>query len=206
MWGHMMHACLYWSVYLHRYRHVITCAKHAMLISWRFYDVCTSVQSAHIHWIAASSIIWLWKPLSILQLNYQSCWVDTRIGSLGSAEDLPACHPKWPLHKKVSYNQEQMKSVYHFENVWLLQSSDWIIPNCHLLCIWMLYGYGLCTCTYPLCENRYIHACMVMIKMLQVSICPHNLDGQHFPDGQHLHRVVWKKCSLWFACRETTNV
>ena len=72
-----------------------------MFISWRSYDVyIKSVQSVHIHWIRASSIIWLWKPLSILQLSNQSCWVDARVGSLGSTEYLPACDTKWPLQKK----------------------------------------------------------------------------------------------------------
>ena len=48
-------------------------------------------------------------PLSILQLNNQSCWVDARIGCLGNAEDLATGHAKWPLHRKSF----ETKNVYN---------------------------------------------------------------------------------------------
>ena len=63
-------------------------------------DKCHVLSRRYIyHSITASSIVWLQEPLSILQLSNQRCWVDARIGCLGSTEDLPAHHSKWQLHK-----------------------------------------------------------------------------------------------------------
>ena len=55
---------------------------------------CAYIQYDNIHRITAGSIVWLWEPFSILQLSNQRCWVDARIGCLGSTEDLPAGHSK----------------------------------------------------------------------------------------------------------------
>ena len=124
-----------------------------MFISWRSYDVyIKSVQSVHIHWIRASSIIWLWKPLSILQLSNQSCWVDTRVGSLGSTEYLPACDTKWPLQKKKKnrYNQQRLVSVHNIQK-------EMIVAG-YRLNSYKLFIY-------------YVHKCSKVMDYVQHMVC-----------------------------------
>ena len=86
----------------------------------------------YVHWITASSIVWLWEPLSVLQLSYQRCWVDARIGCLGSTEDLPARHSKWPLHTHTHRKKTvatKNNSDDHLIIICMLQSKDRTSPN-----------------------------------------------------------------------------
>ena len=100
--------------------------------------ILKSVQSAYIHWITAGSIVWLWEPLSILQLGNQRCWVDARIGCLGSTEDLPAGHSKWPLHIR--------KSVAIIRNLRVCLTNVWLqTESFQIKCVQLLQSYGSCT-------------------------------------------------------------
>ena len=93
------------------------------------YFLCARVQYDNIHCIRTRSIVWLLEPLSVLQLSNQICWVDARIGCLGSTEDLPAGHSKWPLHKiqttiSTGDNPSKKKSIIHLHS-----STMWMALN-----------------------------------------------------------------------------
>ena len=98
-----------------------------------FCVLCGYIQYDNIHWITASSIARHWEPLSILQLSNQRCWVDTRIGCLGSTEDLPAGHSKWPLQRHTWRRQLQPTND-HLITICVLQSRDRTSPNPTLVC------------------------------------------------------------------------
>ena len=154
----------------------------------------------HIHGVTARSIIWLWESLSILQPFNQRCWVDARVGCMGSIEDLPACHSKWPLHKKVSCNKQQLKSLANvclwteFKFVQLLQSLTWIVHN-----MWCAVQtrLQLQMTERKLRKSNFMHVHIISCthgQICEASIYPHNLDWQAvLQTDSPLHNWKWWK-------------